>query len=258
MVVAAPPGTLERRFVLAQALRVLGAGAGLIALAPKDRGGTRVLAELEAFGCSVRESARRHHRICLCRRPDRPTDIGVAITAGGPQWAPGLELWSQPGVFSWDRLDPGTALLIASAPSFSGRGADLGCGVGALGRAVLSSEAITGLTFVDIDRRAIAAARRNVAEPRARFLHWDVRQANPSLADLDFVIMNPPFHEGGVQDRALGMEFIRAAAAMLKPGGVCHLVANDALPYERTLEQRFATVTPLGRSGGYKLYEARR
>src|ERR1700741_211751 len=55
-VVAAPPGTVERRYVLARLLQALAPGAPLTALAPKDKGGARLRKELEAFGCAVVES----------------------------------------------------------------------------------------------------------------------------------------------------------------------------------------------------------
>src|SRR5207245_2471269 len=42
LTIAAPPGTLERRFVLAHALRALAPDGELIALAPKDKGGARL------------------------------------------------------------------------------------------------------------------------------------------------------------------------------------------------------------------------
>ena len=68
-VVLAPPGTLDRRYVLAQALGALAPAGTLVALAPKTKGGARLGAELAAFGCRVREDARRHHRICQAHRP---------------------------------------------------------------------------------------------------------------------------------------------------------------------------------------------
>ena len=182
----------------------------------------------------------------------------ITIADGAPRRVESLGLWSQPGLFAWDRLDPGSGLLLDPAPDFSGRGADLGCGMGVLSRAVLASPNVTELTLIDLDRRAVDAARRNIADPRARFLQFDLRAAVPDVKDLDFVIMNPPFHEGGGEDRYLGQAFIATAAAMLKRGGVCRLVANIALPYEAILQQHFATVTPLARAKGYKVFEARK
>ncbi len=256
LVVLTPPGTLERRYVLAHALRSLAPDGTLVALAPKTRGGTRLAGELAAFGCKVQEDARRHHRICQARRPACPAGLAEAIAAGAPRISPAVELWTQPGVFSWDRIDPGTGLLLDHLSGLAGRGADLGCGVGVLALRALESPAVSELTCLDIDRRALDAARRNIADPRARFIHGDLRASVPGFEGLDFAIMNPPFHDGGKEDRGLGLAFISAAAALLRPGGACRMVANIALPYEGRLKAAFASARMLAQSGGYKVYEA--
>jgi 16S rRNA (guanine1207-N2)-methyltransferase len=253
--VLAPPGVLERRYLLAQALRALWRDAELIALAPKAKGGSRLAAELTAFGCEVYEIAKRHHRICRCVRPASPVGLEAAIAEGGPQFVEKLGLWSQPGVFSWDRLDPGSALLRAQAWSPHGAGADFGCGLGVLSLDALKSPHVGRLTLVDIDARAVAAARRNVTDRRAAFLQADLR-TGPVLADLDFVITNPPFHDGGAEDRALGRAFVYHAANALKEGGVLRMVANVALPYEATLALAFREWRQIGRDNGYKVLEA--
>jgi 16S rRNA (guanine1207-N2)-methyltransferase len=256
LVVLAPPGTLERRYVLAQGLRALIPDGALIALAPKAKGGARLGSELAAFGCAVQEDARRHHRICQTRRPAHPMGLTETIAAGAPRMVSALGLWTQPGVFSWDRLDPGTGLLLGHLAGLTGRGADLGCGVGLLALRALVNPAVTDLACVDLDRRAVEAARRNIADPRAQFLHADLRGPVPGLEGLDFAIMNPPFHEAGNEDRGLGLAFITAAAALLRRGGVCRMVANIALPYEGRLNTAFSSARMLAQSGGYKVYEA--
>ena len=256
--IAAPPGAIERRYVLAQALRALKLGGSLTAVAPKDKGGMRLRKELEAFGCLVAEQALRHQRLCVCRRPDAPVGLTEAIVAGGPQTPPGLGLSSQPGVFSWDRPDPGSALLAGHLGGLAGRAADLGCGVGVLALPLLALPKVTSLALVDIDRRAIDAARRNIADPRASFLQADLREPLPALSDLDFVVMNPPFHDAGEEDRALGQAFIVRAAASLRRGGMLRLVANIGLPYEATLAGAFDQLRRLAQSGGYKVLEGRR
>jgi 16S rRNA (guanine1207-N2)-methyltransferase len=256
-VAAAPPGTIERRYVLARLIQALAPGAPLTALAPKDKGGARLRKELEAFGCAVVESGRHHQRICETRRPAAPEGLDAALAAGALRRDQGLGLWTQPGVFSWDRPDPGTQQLLAALPPLSGRGADLGCGLGVLARGVLAADAVAALDLVDLDRRAIAAARRNVEDPRAR-LHWADARVAPELAGLDFVVMNPPFHERGIEDRELGQAFIRRAHQILRPGGTLWLVANRHLPYEAALTGLFARVTPKGEGAGFKIYEARR
>jgi len=256
--VLAPPGTLERDFVLAHALRALRPGAPLTAFAPKDKGGSRLKKALEGFGCEVVADARRHHRFCSVTRPAKPLGLAEAIAAGAPRIVESLGLWSQPGVFSWDRPDPGSLRLLEALAPLSGRGADLGCGIGLLARGALASPDVTELTCVDIDRRAVACAEHNLDDPRIAVLWADLRRAPPGLADLDFVVMNPPFHDGGAEDRALGVAFIEAAARMLGKRGVCWLVANRHLPYEAALATAFPAVAVKAEGGGYKVFEARK
>jgi 16S rRNA (guanine1207-N2)-methyltransferase len=258
-IVAAPAGAVERRYVTAQALRALAPDGALTALAANGRGGQRLRKELEAFGCTeIAETARRHHRLCQCRRPAQPIGVAEAIEAGAPQFAPRLGLWSQPGVFSWDRPDPGSVRLAGFIGDLAGDGADLGCGVGFLTAAVLASPKVKRLTLIDIDARAIQAAKRNVTDPRATCLHADIRERTDALTNLDFVVMNPPFHEGGDPDLELGRAFIRRAAASLRRSGTCRMVANIALPYDAALGEVFREVTRLDQGGGYKVYEARK
>ncbi|MHB1204645.1 MAG: class I SAM-dependent methyltransferase [Rhodospirillaceae bacterium] len=290
MVMAAPAGTLERRYVLALGLRALKTGAPLTVMAPKDKGGSRLTKELEAFGCAVDAAGKRHQRICRTSRPET-LSVSEAIEAGQPRFADALGLWTQPGIFSWDRPDPGTELLRSvllplervqekwnpvfrpdtrqnkelerdgdstiSHPALAGRGADLGCGLGVLAAAVLTNPGVTHLDLTDIDRRAVEAARRNVPDPRATF-HWaDVRQAI-GADGLDFVVMNPPFHDGGIEDKGLGLAFVRRGHQMLRAGGKLWLVANRHLPYEGVLTPLFSTVTLRADSGGFKVYEAQK
>ena len=255
VMIYAPPGVLERRYVLATALKALKVGGRMDVMAAKDKGGSRLKKELTAFGVEVGETAKAHHRRCVVIRPEALTGVDEAIAAGAPQQVQGLDAWSQPGVFAWDRIDGGSALLAEALPALKGAGADLGCGYGALATVVLRSPMVTSLRLVDLDRRAVEAAKRNVDDVRATF-DWADARTIEATGDLDFVVMNPPFHDGGAEDRRLGQAFIRKAAEMLKKGGVLWLVANRHLPYEAELKEAFKRVTPVGDGGGYKLFEA--
>ncbi len=257
VMIYAPPGVLERRYTLALALKALKPGGRLDAMAPKDKGGSRLGKELKAFGLDVAETAKAHHRRCVVIRPetvDEPA-IEAAIQDGGPRIVPGLEAWSQPGIFAWDRIDAGSALLAQHLPALKGEGVDLGCGYGALATVALRSSTVTKLKLVDIDRRAIRAARQNIEDPRAKVWWADVRTLD-AQGDKDFVISNPPFHDGGAEDRRLGQAFIRKAAELLKKGGVAWIVANRHLPYEAELNAAFRRVRLVADAGGYKLFEA--
>lgn len=250
----AVPGTVERRRDIALTLTALAPGAPFTILAPKDAGGSRLASELAGFGCETEDRPKRHHRICTGRRPERLDNLSDAIAAGAPRRDPTLGLWTQPGVFSWDRLDPGTALLMNVLPALSGHGADLGCGIGVLAHPILASAKVSRLDLLDIDRRAIRAARRNVDDPRAHCTWADAREAQ--LSGLDFVVTNPPFHASGAEDKGLGLAFIRKAAAILHNGGHLWLVANRHLPYEAALNASFKRVTTVVDAGGFKVMNA--
>lgn len=256
LTIAAPPNTVERRYTLARALEALKTGGELTVLAPKDKGGQRLKKELESFGCTVTQTAKAHHRICTARRPAQLLALDDALQEGKPRLVPGLGMWSQPGIFAWDRLDAGSRLLMGHLPPLSGTGADFGCGIGHLSQHILRSTAVTTLHAIDIDRRAVDAARRNITDPRILF-HWaDTRQS--TFNNLDFIAMNPPFHENGQENRALGLSFITRAAEALNPKGTLWLTANRHLPYEDTLKKLFRQAMTHAQQDGYKIIEARK
>lgn len=251
----APPGAVERRYVLAQALRVLKADGRLDVMAPKDKGGSRLAKELKAFGLEFAENAKAHHRRVQLTRPETVDGLDAAIRDGAPRIVPGLEAWSQPGVFAWDRIDTGTALLAQVLPPLKGHGIDLGCGYGALATVVLRAPAVASLRMIDLDRRALSAAKKNVEDARARF-EWDDVRTLEAAGTLDFVVSNPPFHDGGIEDKRLGQKFIRKSAELLKKGGVAWIVANRHLPYEQDLNEVFKRVNMVVDQQGFKVFEA--
>jgi 16S rRNA (guanine1207-N2)-methyltransferase len=120
----------------------------------------------------------------------------------------------------------------------------------------LSSVKVTYITLIDIDRRAVEAAQRNVTDRRAHFIWADARDPNPDLTGLDFVVMNAPFHDAGTEDKALAQGFVKRVAEVLRKDGVCWLVANRHLPYETIMQPLFKRISLKIETGGYKIYEA--
>jgi 16S rRNA (guanine1207-N2)-methyltransferase len=177
--------------------------------------------------------------------------------AAGPRRVAGGWV-TAPGVFSEDGPDRGSALLAAALPArLPGRGIDLGAGWGFLAAAALGRDGVTQLDLVEADHDALACARINVTDPRARF-HWaDARSFRPG-APADFAVMNPPFHGGRAADPALGLAFLSAAARALAPHGTLWLVANRGLPYDRALRNLFREVVEIGHDASFRLCRAAR
>lgn len=175
-------------------------------------------------------------------------------------------LVSRPGLFAWDRVDPGSALLAERLPDdLAGRVADLGAGAGYLSvQLVRRCPRVTSIDLFEADARALPAARINLeraCEACAREVtytcHWhDVATGLP--ATFDHIVSNPPFHQGRAAIPQLGRAFIAAAAAALRPGGTFRMVANRHLAYEATLREQFAQVRMVAERDGYKVLEAHR
>lgn len=255
----APPGVQERRYATALILRALKPMGQLCVLAPKDKGGQRLRKELEALGLQLEEGAKRHHRLCWAQKKNLNSETqDTYAREGAPRHHGGLLMYTQPGVFSWDRLDEGTALLLKHLPDLGGTGADLGVGIGHISQKVLGSAKVKSLKGFDLDARAIALARQNIQDPRFSVQHADVRYLEAPAQGLDFVVMNPPFHNGGIEDKSLGQTFVRKAAEQLRTSGCLWMVANRHLPYETLLADSFKTVRMVEQTGQYKIFEARK
>ena len=161
---------------------------------------------------------------------------------------------TRPGLFSADGIDPGSALLSTRLGGLAGSVCDLGAGWGALGRAVLASDAVTALACLEAEADALDCARENLPDPRATF-HW-ADAATWVGGPFDVVVTNPPFHAGRRADPDLGRAFLRTAARILSPRGRLLMVANRQLPYEALLSELFSRSVALEDAGGYKVIEA--
>lgn len=249
---------------MARALVVLRPGGLFLAAAANDEGGRRLRRDAAGFGIDCDETSKHHARIIIGVRPEKLNGNALeqAHKEGGWQQGQRHGLVTRPGLFAWDRIDEGSALLAVHLPvtEFTGRGADAGCGYGFLTDKIIRGGARPeALYCIDSDCRAVDACRRNFGS--LPFVHplWidmaDKEDDRP--ASLDWVVMNPPFHQGArAEDIALGQTLIAGAALMLRQGGSLWMVANRHLPYEEMLSVHFARVRPVIQDRGYKIYHA--
>lgn len=165
---------------------------------------------------------------------------------------PGTGFFTQPGVFSAGRIDPGSELLAAHLPpSLRGHIADLGAGWGYLSKIALEkSSHIERIDLYEADARALACARRNLHQKAAFYWH-DVSEGLPEK--YDHIITNPPFHNAQRKDLDLGKAFLTTAAASLKRGGTLYIVANRQLPYEAHLDSLGLRSRTLEENHAYKV-----
>ena len=245
---------------VARALGLLEPGGTLVVTGGKGEGVDGVARQVAAALPVAGTYVKAHGRVFWLARPAAlPPEVAAWAAEAAPRRnADGFV--TAPGMFSPDHADPGSRRLAALLPGrLAGRVADLGAGWGWLADAALAAcPAIAELDLFEAEALALDAARRNVADPRARF-HWtDVARLGPGPVRYDAVIANPPFHQGRAAEPALGAAFIAAAARILKPGGRLLLVANRQLPYEAPLAAAFRQVDRLAEDGAYKVLLAER
>jgi len=256
----------ETLYHMARAASLLEEGGSLVVSAANDLGAPSLEKRCAELLGGVQSFSKHKCRVFRGRKASGRLNeelMASWLRAGQLQPISGTDLVSRPGVFSWNRIDPGSRLLAEYLPEdLGGHGADLGAGYGYLSHTLLSrSHAVTELHLFEAEQKALEAARRNLAAfasgVRLHF-HWHDVTAGLPIDRLDFVIMNPPFHTGRDAEPGLGQAFIRVALASLKSGGRLYFVANRHLPYEKVIRTFAGREKTLAERDGYKVMEVRK
>lgn len=165
-----------------------------------------------------------------------------------------IELASSGGVFSKEKVDLGTQVLLASL-ELPDRGAllDLGCGYGAIGITIAKLRPGIKVTMADVNPIAVKLATQNI-ERNA------VDNASAVISDLysglggarfDMIVSNPPLAAG----YAVIFPMIEGAFNSLNPCGRLVLVLRkgiNAIP--KRMEEVFGNVTLVSRRSGYRVF----
>ena len=171
-----------------------------------------------------------------------------------------FRFFTEAGVFSPERVDPGTRLLAETMEVGEADVAlDLGCGYGVLGIAAAALASRGRVYLVEINERAARLARENLA--LNRISNAEVREGDGlgPVAGLEFdvIAFNPPLRAGNRVVHSL----IAQAARALRPGGRFYLVARTrqgAKTLARKLAEIFGRVSEVEKGGGYRVYLCRR
>jgi 16S rRNA (guanine1207-N2)-methyltransferase len=242
--------------------RALADDGVMICSLSNDLGAGRFEKHLAALFGNIESFSKNKCRAFLARKDSAGNDslLSEYLTCSGLRPAAADGLFTQPGIFSWDRNDAGSLLLMESlsAETFSGRGADLGAGNGLLTKAVLDHcPGVEHVELFEAEYLALEAAKHGLRDQAGRLsFHWhDVTRGIPAK-NLDWIIMNPPFHQSRKADAEIGVSFIEAASRALKKEGRLLMVANEHLPYETALKETFRKAHTFRKERGYKLIEA--
>jgi len=165
----------------------------------------------------------------------------------------GLDMINHANVFSRERLDIGTRLLLQHMPKACDTATncvkdiiDLGCGNGIVGILAAQQHPGARLRFIDESYMAIASARANFEQrslPK-RTAHFIVANGlyDCGAQQADLILCNPPFHAGHAVGDASAMAMFGEAARVLKVEGELWVVGNRHLDYHIKLKRWFKRV----------------
>ena len=131
------------------------------------------------------------------------------------------------GVFSGNRVDLGTSVLLRQAPEPPEEGTflDLGCGWGPIALALGFASPKTDIWALDVNERALDLTRRNAELNGVRNVHTVTADEIPSDVTFDLIWSNPPIRVG----KDVLHELLMTWLPRLNAGGAAYLVVQKNL-----------------------------
>ncbi len=165
-----------------------------------------------------------------------------------------LRYLTKPGLYGWDKVDAGSALLVAHLPDCAPqRVCDLGCGYGYLSVQAWLKLQPQQVVASDNNAAAVLACCANFA---AHGVAGEVCAADCGTGIegvFDLVLCNPPFHQGFGVEYDLTERFVAAARRLTAQGGQALFVTNAFLPIEKVARRHYARITTLADDGRFRV-----
>ena len=164
------------------------------------------------------------------------------------------------GVFSKDRVDFGTNVLLNALPDIEDNKKilDVGCGYGVIGIAIAKSNKKIMAEMVDVNERAVDLAKENINLNKVDNVKVYLSNLYEKVeGTFDYIISNPPIRAG--------KEIVHGVAACgyehLKAGGKIYLVIQKkqgAPSLEKKLLEVFGNVETVDKRNGYFVLMAKK
>ena len=207
---------------------------------------------------------------------ERPSSSGArrALTATLRGFE--LRLVTEAGVFSRERVDPGTALLIRHMKvQPADRCLDLGCGYGVVGIIAAKLAAEGHVILVDINERAVALAGENLKANGITNAEALQGSGFAPVADrvFDVIALNPPIRAGlAVVHQLIEQAHAHLASGQSSPSPCTERGKGGEVPrlylvgrtkqggvrLAEKMRQVFGNAEEVAKGGGYRLYVSRR
>ncbi|WP_396588843.1 methyltransferase [Bermanella sp. R86510] len=258
IIVFLPKSKARLQYIVDYAMTSL-AEDGEIWFVGENKGGIKSLTKQAKnwFAQSDKFATGKHSAIVSASKPIESIEFNLASYYQDQENDLGLELKALPGVFSQEKLDKGTAILLKHLPrKLKGKVLDFGCGAGVIGSYIQQNREIEEVDMLDDDLLAIKSAQGNI-----EYNNIELTQAFASngFSDVEerynWIVSNPPFHQGVKTNYNVTERFLSQAKDHLKLSGKVLIVANEFLGYEAILKNHFKSVKEVARENGFKVLQ---
>ena len=157
------------------------------------------------------------------------------------------------GVFSKDRVDFGTNVLINALPDIANnkKVLDVGCGYGVIGIALAKANSSINVEMIDVNERAINLVKENIKLNGLKNVNAYLSNLYENVKDsFDYIISNPPIRAG--KDIVHGV--IEKGYDHLDVGGEIYVVIQKkqgAPSLEKKMEEVYGNVKTVDKKNGY-------
>lgn len=171
----------------------------------------------------------------------------------------GIELIiaSLPGVFSQQKLDVGTALLLANLPEkINGDVLDFGCGAGVISCFIGKKFKDVCLSLLDVSALAITSAQETLKRNNLSGSVFPSNSLQEVKDSYSHVVSNPPFHQGVKTNYQATEYFLSNIKPRIKQGGDITIVANSFLRYKPIMQENIGKTNVITQKEGFTIYHA--
>jgi len=251
-------------YILHNVVSRLSLGSSIFLVGEKKAGVERAAKQLQPYGKALKLDSARHCQMWQLTIESTVTaktlaDWAQQYTVATPRGD--LTICALPGVFSQNRLDLGTAVLLPFLSQVtSGKIADFGCGAGVISAYLAKLNPKNRIFAMDVDAFALASTRmtfeKNDLAPEQLEI-TAVTGIEDAPLFLHAIVSNPPFHQGIHTDYNASESLCKTSRRHLKSGGELWIVANRFLNYPLLIEQNFGQCTTKADQQGFKVLFAK-
>jgi len=168
-----------------------------------------------------------------------------------------LTIASLPGVFSQEKLDIGTKLLLKNLPKvMKGEVLDFGCGAGVISCFIAKRHPEVKLSLLDVSLLALTSAEKTLSINNIQANIFPSNSLSEVNKQYKYIVSNPPFHQGVNTNYQATETFLSGISKHIKKTGEITVVANSFLRYQSIMQAHIGNTKVIKKAQGFTIYHA--